>query len=109
MDPASPPDRPEFDQLVAALRAAGDRRMAERAERRALFAEVTAKAEALRAPQAPQHDAGAHQEERRRQLREQHQKIMQKALDACRAGHLTVMQVAELQALRLRIDEELEG
>jgi DNA-binding protein H-NS len=87
--------RPAFDALVAALRAAGDRRRVQCAERRALFAEVTQKAAALQAtqpPQAPQHDAGAQREEQRRQLREQHQEIMRKALAACRAGHLTVTQ-----------------
>lgn len=84
MDPAS---RPEFNRLVAELRAAGDRRMSQRAERRAQFAQITQKALALQARQllqAPQHDAGAHREEQRRQRRAQHEAIMTQAVQACR-------------------------
>jgi hypothetical protein len=52
-------------------------------------------------PQSPPAAAEVSGEERRMQLRAQHQEIMQTAMEACRTGQLTVLEVAELQAARL--------
>jgi hypothetical protein len=102
-----PDPRPAFDRLVAELRAAGDRRMAQRAERRAsLLLDITQKAQALRAPQPSQRDAVVSPEEQRQQRRARHEDVMAKAVAACRAGHLTVAEVGQLQALKLRLDDE---
>lgn len=134
------PHAADLDVLLAELRRVGDRRMAERRERRAQPAptvaatqpapvakavpapvpkaapaaaavkaptpeELLRKARALRPTQA---QPAATPEERRRLLREQHQQIMRKAQEACAAGHITVLELVQLQAVRIRLDDELE-
>ena len=71
-----------------------------------LHAQIAEKAAALKALPVP---APISDGERRVQVRARHAEVMQTALDACRAGHLGVGQVAELQALRLRADAALDG
>ena len=81
--------RPAFDQMLAMLRAAGDVRMAQRAERRVqpavakaqppaatlekMYAEIARKTAALQAPpEAAEIPAVVSDEDRRAQLRAQH-------------------------------------
>jgi hypothetical protein len=138
------PARPEFDALVAELRRVGDRRMAERRQRRAqpapsvvtpppapgakappgtmvkalpAAAEVKAritqiaeKAATLKAPpEAAEIPAGDSAGDHRAQLRAQHAAVMQRALEALRAGRISAVQLSALQAARLRADAALDG
>ena len=78
---------------------------------KALIAEVAEKALAAKAliPQSPPVPAEVSAADRRAQLRAQHQRVVADAIEACRAGRISVTEVARLQAVRLRLDEELEG
>ena len=119
--------RPEFDVLVAE-----HRRMAERRERRAQpaptvtappapVAKATPTAAVAKAPwaeellrkaaalKAPPEAAAISDADRRAQLRAQHAEVMQQAMRECGAGRLSVLEVAQLQATRLRADAALDG
>jgi hypothetical protein len=78
---------------------------------KARITEVAAKALAAKAliPQSPPPAAAVSAEDRRAQLRAQHQAVMQTAMQACREGRITVIELAELQAARLRADAALDG